>query len=294
MQHLRGGLKDRYTFTLMLLPLISILAILTIFPLIFSIYVSLHDWILYKPENIPFIGLGNYFFIFKNRGTLKAFGTTAYFSVLTVSIQILLGLMIALVLNRDFKGKQIVRSLLLAPMMTTPAVVGLVWRLMYNPDLGMINYYLNRVFSIGSFNWLGGKFALLSIVLVDIWEWTPFVALILMSALAALPKEPFEACIVDGVNSRQMFFYITLPLIRPALLIAILFRLIDSIRIFDLIYVLTQGGPGTITTTVSLNIYRYSFRFSKLGVGTAYSIILLIIVTVISQFLIKVLGREAK
>ena len=171
----------------------------------------------------------------------------------------------------------------------TPVVVGIIWRLMYNPDLGMLNYFLSW-FGFSPVNWTGMPgTALPSVMMADIWEWTPFVALILLAGLQSLPREPYEAALVDGASSWQTFCYITFPLLSPAMLVVLLIRVMDSFKTFDLIFVLTQGGPGMSTEILNYYTYRYGFKFFHLGYASALSWVLLVVVTIICMILIRIL-----
>lgn len=169
----------------------------------------------------------------------------------------------------------------------TPVVVGIIWRLMYNPDLGMLNYFLT-LFGFSPVNWTGMPgTALPSVMMADIWEWTPFMALIMLAGLHALPRGPFEAASVDGASWWQTLRYVTLPLLSPAMLVALLIRLMDSFKTFDLIFVLTQGGPGMSTEILNYYTYRYGFKFFHMGYASALSWLLVVVVTIISLILIR-------
>jgi multiple sugar transport system permease protein len=195
---------------------------------------------------------------------------------------------VALLLHQ-ITGKIIgfLRTTLIIPTIMTPVVVGLIWRLMYNPDMGMLNYFL-ALFGFPTVNWTGMPgTALPSVIIADIWEWTPFMALIMLAGLQALPQEPFEAALVDGASAWQSFRYITLPFLAPTMLVAFLIRLMDAFKTFDLVFVLTQGGPGMSTEILNYYTYRYGFKFFHLGYASALSWLLVVVITIISMILVK-------
>ena len=214
--------------------------------------------------------------------------------VFTVVIDFVLGLAIALLFNRRIRGKRLWMSFLIIPMVISPTIISLIWKLMLNTEYGVLNYLLS-LFSISKINWLGYENALWSIMMVDIWEWTPFVALILYAGLQSLPQEPYEAVVVDGVSPLQIFYYLTLPLLKPMIFIAILLRSIDSLKIFDIVYGLTQGGPGSATELMSMHIYRIGFRHTNwIGRASANAIVLLFIVSLLTTILLRIMRRGTK
>ena len=267
---------------------------ISIFPFVYSLVLSLHQWnLMDRSAKWTFVGLKNFISIFVNDPLfVSAFQATFVFLIGTVVAEMVLGLVIALLLNREFHGQGIIRSIVMLPLMTTPVVIGLIWRFMYNPDRGMVNYLLSLAHITG-LDWLGRpQTAMYAVMIADIWEWTPFVALILLAALQSLPAEPFEAARIDGASGWQSFRYVTIPLIQPALLVAFLIRLMDSFKTFDLIYVLTLGGPGVTTQVLSLYTYKYGFKFFQMGYASALSYIMLILVIIMANVFIFVAGRE--
>jgi len=207
---------------------------------------------------------------------------------------VVLGL--AVLLNSQFRGRGFFRAGLLVPMMLPTVVVGVVWRLMLNPNFGAVNGTLKGAgINTTSLTWTSSPYlAMLSIIAVDVWQWTPFMFLILLAGLQAIPQEPYEAALIDGSSAWQTFRHVTLPLLKPAILVALLLRTMDLLRVFDQVFILTEGGPGFATETISLYIYRTAFRFSDFGYAAAMSFVLLIITNIISTFYIKVLqAKEA-
>jgi len=284
-------LKRKYMWLFFLAPTVAVLISIVIFPLVFSLSLSFHDWNIIRAKGWSWAGIGNYrTILFQDSYFRSAFKVTLLYLAGTVPLQFGLGLVVALLLHQITKKIiGFLRTALIIPTTMTPIVVGIIWRLMYNPDLGMLNYLLT-LFGFSPINWTGMPgTALPSVMMADIWEWTPFMALILLAGLQALPQEPFEAGLVDGASSWQTFRYITLPLLSPAMLVALLIRVMDSFKTFDLIFVLTQGGPGMSTEVLNYYTYRYGFKFFHLGYASALSWLLLVVVTIISMILIRIL-----
>lgn len=269
-------------------PAVVILILIVIFPMIYSIGISLAEWNLMRGGNWIFVGLRNYYYtFFKDPDFYTSLRVTLVYVAAVVSLELFIGLGIALLLNRPIKKIGILRTIMVIPTTMTPVVVGIIWRLLYNPELGTLNYFL-ELFGFQKLNWLGDPAtALPSVVIADVWEWTPFMALILLAGLQSLPREPFEASIVDGASSFQMFQFISFPLLFPTLIVALLLRVMDAFKTFDLIFVLTKGGPGLSTEVLSFYTYKYGFKFFHMGRASALSYILFLILFVITQFFLK-------
>ena len=269
---------------LLLAPTISVLLALTIYPLFYSITISLQG----ESGNWT---LQNFTRLFTDHFFLSALAHTFVYAVIALTVEFLFGLALALLLNSKLRGRAVFRSVLLVPMMLPTVVVGVVWRLMLNSNFGAVNGTL-KGFGINTdaLTWTASpKLAMASVIIADIWQWTPFMFLILLAGLQAIPQEPYEAALIDGSNHWQTFRHVTLPLLKPAILIALLLRTMDLLRVFDHIFILTEGGPGFATETVSLYIYRTAFRFSNFGYAAAMSFVLLAITNVISLGYIRVL-----
>ncbi len=202
---------------------------------------------------------------------------------------------LAVLFSREFRGNRLVRTLLLIPMLLAPIVAGLIWRFMYNPQIGIINFLLRLVHIRGPV-WLGDpSVALPAVVLVDVWQWAPFMFLMLFTGMASLPVDVFEAAMVDGTSGFQRFFLITLPLLRPIILVAVVIRVIDTLRIFDTIFVLTRGGPADITEVLSIYTYKVGMNFFRIGYATTMSYFLLVIITIVSKlFIDRLEAQEAE
>jgi multiple sugar transport system permease protein len=265
----------------------AILFMLTIYPTIMNIIYSLQSYELTKPKERGFVGLSNYVDVLTDPEFLAAAQRTAIYVIAAVGIELVLGLLIAMLLSQNLRGESIFRSLLVLPLAATPVAVGLIWRLMYNPTGGLVNQILHNL-GLPLGKWTSSPTtALASVIIVDIWQWTPFVVLILMAGLLALPEEPFESAKIDGANALQSFWHLTIPMLSPLIYTAVLFRLIDSLKTFDIIWVMTGGGPGRSTTTVNLHAFRTGFEFLHMGTAAAMAILMLILAVVVSTALLR-------
>src|SRR5215204_264268 len=273
-----------------LAPALAVLLSLSIYPLIYSVTISLQQ------ETAAGItwGLGNFARLASDNFFWTAMAHTFVYAVVALTCEFLLGLGLALLLNNQIRGRGFFRASLLVPMMLPTVVVGVVWRLMLNPNFGAVNGTLKQ-FGIDteSLTWTASpKLAMLSVIAVDVWQWTPFVFLVLLAGLQAIPQEPYEAALIDGSSRWQTFRHVTLPLLKPSILIALLLRTMDLLRVFDQIFILTEGGPGFATETISLYIYRAAFRFFDFGYAAAMSFVLLALTNVISALYIKFLQAK--
>lgn len=270
----------------MLLPSLIFLLAIIIYPLVYSVYLSLTDFTFGKPF-VFFVGAENYQDILQNKYFYNSLIVTAKFTFITVSIEFLFGLGIALLLTRKFRIRTFVRTTMLAPMMITPVVVGIIWRLLFQPDFSIINYFLGTIGISGPLWLQEHEWSLISVAIADIWQWTPFFILILTSGLVALPQEPIEAALVDGASRHQIFWYISLPLLKPLILVGLLLRIIDSFKTYDLVYVMTYGGPGVATELLSFRVWKEGFVFQRLGYAAAMSYTMVAILTVLALILIR-------
>jgi len=274
-------------------PAFIALGVVLLYPLGYSLWLSFHQWTMRTfRQGVPYVGFANYSTLFSSPDFLNSIRITFTFVFLAISFEFILGMALALLLNHEVKGRGIFRSLILLPMMCTNVVIGLTWRLLLNYQYGLVNYYLG-VLGFAPIEWLSSpKVAMASVVLVDVWNTTSFVALMLLAGLQSLPEEPYEAARIDGASGVQTFFYLTLPLLRPIILVALLWRFIDTFRIFDVIYLLTAGGPARVTETVSIYVYRYGFQSFNLGIASAASFIMLLIMLLVAGVLARSIGRE--
>jgi len=292
-----GRSERRYVY-LFILPTFIVLLAVVIFPMVFLYYVSLTNYeVGMQWGNKIFVGAENFMRLFSGGDPefWQSLRITLIFVVLSTGIEFIFGLGIALLFcGKNIKGKSFLLSLLIIPMAMTPVVVGLVWKLLYNSEYGVLNFLLQNLWGV-KVVWLGYSMAFVSVLIVDIWEWTPFMALIIYAGFQSLPAEPYEAGLVDGATNLQTFRYITLPLLRPIILLSLLLRSIDALKFFDLPYVLTRGGPGSSTEFLSLHVYRQTFaQTGWIGRASATATILLIMVVVLSTILIRFLRRTYK
>ncbi|MCX6089183.1 MAG: sugar ABC transporter permease [Candidatus Atribacteria bacterium] len=284
--------KKLYPYIL-LIPTLVLLICIVVYPLIYSLNLSFHSFDLKKfTLGRQFVGFQNYLDVFKDIQFLKALRVTILFMLIAIPIEFIAGLSIAMLLNKDVRGSKIVRTLVVIPMMVTPIIVGLQWRFLFNYDMGLINQVLRLLHISQGVNIVGNyKYAIFGVALADAWQWTPFVILLCYSGLRSLPVEPFEAVTIDGATSWQTFKYLTLPLLKPIIIITILLRTMDAFRIYDMIYTLTFGGPGASTETASMFVYRVSFKLFQMGYGAALSYVLLIITIIIANLFVNSLKK---
>jgi multiple sugar transport system permease protein len=289
-----GRLNPRWPSVLMVGPTVLALIAVLIVPLGYSFAMSLRSWGLTDINGAkPYVGLANYRELLHDSAFLGAFRTTFILIAASVTIELVLGFAVALALFHITRGRKLANALILLPMIVTPVIVALMWRYLLDPQFGVVNAALG-VFGIKPVAWLGGpSTALLSIVIVDVWQWTPFVVLVLHAGMLALPPELLEAARVDGAGGRQLVLRIMVPLLAPLFLLVLLFRTMDVYRIFDTVYVLTQGGPGRATETVGIYTYKAGFEFSQMGYSMAMSCVVLVVILVISSFYL-VLFRRAR
>ncbi len=260
------------------LPVVVFLTLFQIFPFAYTGYLSLHHWYLPSGSGPRFAGLGNFIRALHDRDLLHSLDVLFRFSAGTLMLEFSLGLLIALLLNQDLSGRNLFRTLFIIPMMATPAAMTLVWKVMYNPTTGVINQLLAPLYAgvgVEPLAWAGSsRTALLSVVLVSAWRWTPFVMLILLAGLQAIPRSLYEAAGVDGATSWQQLVYITLPRMRTAFVTAFLFRSLDVLKTFDEVLVLTRGGPGRATEVTSLYVYFQGFEAFQMGYSSALAMVL--------------------
>ena len=287
----RFSLPDSTLKYLLLAPTIVLLLVLTIYPLVFAVAASLQT-VNVRTGARSFVGLGNFARIFSDQLFWNAMKNTAIYTCIGVTVEFVLGLSLALILTEKFRSRNIFRTIFLTPMMLPPIVAAIIFKIIYMQQYGVANWILGLVGIKGMLWEAGPRTALFSLILVDIWEWTPFMFLILLAGLQAIPTDPYEAAKVDGATWFQEFRHITFPLLTPAVLIAVLLRLMDTLRIFDQVFVMTGGGPANATETLSLFVYQTGFRFFDVGYATAMSFVLLILTTVISNIFISRLRAE--
>jgi len=282
---------------LLVVPAFALLMGISIYPLIYCAVLSVEDWNFLKAYIPPsFVGVANYVELFKDPAFANTLQVSILFAFATVSIELALGILIGMLFSSErlrFAG--LLRSLMLLPMVVTPVIVGLTWKTLLNQKWGIVNYFLSQIGVEGIQWYTSPTEALPTMVLIDVWQWTPFVALVVFAALLSMPREPFEAAAIDGASRVQVFRHVTLPMLRGAIALAVLIRLIDALREFDKIYVLTRGGPGQHTDVLSIFGYRTAFFHGYVSYASAISFVLFVIIIVLCTVLLtRVLAKKEK
>ncbi len=266
-------------------PIMLFIILMVVFPLCYTVYLSFTEWSMGVTAP-KFIGLVNYKELLKDERFLNSIWRTLYIAFGSVIIEVILGTAIALFLNREYRGKDLSKTLFLLPMVATPVAIGMVWLLIYEPTIGVANYLLNWI-GIDPVMWLVKPVTVLnSLIIIEVWEWTPMIMLIVLAGLAGLPSDPYEAAVVDGANKVQIFTKVTLPLLTNTIVIAALLRLIDALKTFDIIYSTTQGGPANASETLNILAYTTSFSYFKMGRGSALIVLFLVVIGICSGFMI--------
>lgn len=274
---------NRMTPYLFLAPAGVVLAVALFYPICYMIYASFLDW---NPSQrigeADFVGLRNYFKLFSDDAFRESLWVTLKFAGVVVTIEMFLGVGLAMLLDRNIRGMSMLRTLFILPMMIAPIVVGLMWRYMYHPTVGIFNKTL-KSWGFDGIPWLAdGNWAFASIVIADIWQWTPFIFILSLAALQSLPASAIEASKIDGATGWQQIIYIKLPLMLPVLIVTLLLRLIDSFKVLEVVLVMTNGGPGLSTEILSIRINRTASEFRELGEAAAMSNLLLIVLLILT------------
>ena len=270
-------------------PTAIILGLFTLFPIFYLIWVSLQAG---EGQKLHFVGADNYALAATDPAFWDAIRVSALYVVATTGTELLLGFVLALVLSRKMKGLGIVRTLLIIPMAMTPVVVGLTWRLLYTPPFGLVNWSAGLVGIDLPPMLTDPVLAFVAVVIVDVWQWTPFMMLLMLAGLQSLPDEPFEAAAVDGASRFQALRFLTIPMLKGIVLVALIFRGVDAFDTFDTIYVLTRGGPGTATQTLTMFDYFQAFRWFHFGYAAAVAVIMLVLLWAVSFGAIRSIGRQ--
>jgi multiple sugar transport system permease protein len=279
--------QDKPILWTMLGPAVIFLFLVTAIPMGYVVYASFSNWTLSSSATPQLSGIENYIKMLTDNYFFEALKVTGIFTTVSLLIEIILGILVAQMLYRTFRGRGILRSFILIPMMITPAVIGLIWRIMFNSDFGIINYILS-CFGLTAPAWLAStNTALGCIIVVDVWEWTPFIALSVLASLQTRSQDQVESALIDGAGPAQIFRYITFPHIQPVLYIAASFRLGALLRWFDTIYVMTSGGPGISTQNLSMYIYQTGFYYLNMGYSATIAVFLLILTIVVTYGFIR-------
>ena len=286
-----GGMLRNPTF-MFLLPMVAYLILWRLLPLLYTVYLSLNDWNLLKARR-TFIGLENYVRLVSDVRFHDSLWLSFFFMLVATGIQTILGTGLALATDRSFRGKSVVQGALLLPMFLTPVAVGSIWYILFQPSIGPINYLLSFI-GLGPYNMLGsGRTALWAIVIADTWQWTPFIYLLVLSALQGIPETVIEAAQIDRASDFVIVRRIILPLIKGTILVAALLRAMEAFRVFPKIYVMTGGGPGRATEASSILIYKTAFRFFEIGYASAMTIVMLVLLVMAYGFYLKIVRKMA-
>jgi len=262
---------------------VVVLAVI-IFPWIFTLYVSAHDWHLGGARS--WVGLDNYIKLFSDSRFGWAMLRTLFYTLLAVIFPMLLGLAAALAFNRKFPLRGLARTIFILPMMATPVAVALVWTMTFHPQLGVLNWLLAQVGLPPSMWVYSANTVIPTLVMIEVWHWTPLVMLLILGGLASLPIDPYEAAKIDGANGWQAFRHITLPLLMPFIVVALIIRCIDALKAFDTIYVITQGGPGSASETINIFLYLQAFAFYNVGYASAVVVVFFVIILALAALLL--------
>jgi multiple sugar transport system permease protein len=289
---LASAWSDRNFKWLMVAPAALLILALSIYPLLFSMWVNFVNYDFQIPGH-DFVGLENFSQVVQDPLASSSLVLTILLSLTVVAIEFVLGLALALAMVKTFRGRGIVMSILIIPLFISPVIVGQSWALFLQRPFGPADYLLGRLLGHPvNISWVGEvPWVYIAIVIADVWQWTPFMFVILLAGLAAIPQHLYEAAELDGVRSLQTFFYVTLPQLAPIILLALTFRLLDAVKLFDIIFMLTGGGPGTATYTASFYLYQIGFQQFHLSIATAGSWIFLILLSVVIMVLVRRLLR---
>lgn len=284
---------DRFQMTAFIAPTCIFLALLTIWPFVYSVYLSLHAVKLTAMKRAVFVGLDNYVNLLTDPLFLRAMLNTGMLAVTSITCEIVIAFVIAkaFVSLSHLKWVNGLRSMFMIPMMVTPLIVGMIFSYVFNPVLGIANHLLGGI-GLGPVPWFGeSTAAMISILLINIWQWTPFMMLLIMAGLLSIRADLYEAARVDGAKWHHVLRFLEIPSIRGIVLLGVILRIIDTLRFFDVVYVTTRGGPGDSTMVLTLYAYQQNFQFFQAGVGSAAAVIILIISIVITTFAVKLLRR---
>jgi multiple sugar transport system permease protein len=283
------GARPKSSYWPFVVPAVAVVGSVIVFPWVFTVWMSLQEWTVGGARR--FSGLANYMRLASDERFLTSVGHTLVYTFLAVVLPLIFGTFAALIFNSRLPFRGVLRGVFVMPMMATPVAVALVWTMMLHPQLGVLNYLLSLI-GIGPQAWVFSPSTVIpSLVLVETWQWTPLVMLIVLGGLAAIPAEPYESAEIDGANVLQRFRYITLPMIAPFLMVAVIIRTIDALKSFDIIYAITQGGPGTASETINLYLYSVAFAYYDVGYGSAIAVVFFAIVIALSLLMLHLRQR---
>ncbi|WP_259616627.1 carbohydrate ABC transporter permease [Paenibacillus doosanensis] len=285
------GWLDRNMKWIFIMPAALFIVLIIAFPLAYTVHISFYEWSMSAITPPRWVGLDNYAALLADERFWGSVWRTFYFTVPAIVLETVLGVLIAVLFSRDFIGAKWVKTFLMLPMVATPVAIGLIWLLIYEPSIGLANQLL-RTLGMKPLAWLGAVDQVIpSLIVIDVWEWTPMIALIVIAGLTTLPSEPYESADVDGATSFQKFIHITLPMLRPTIMVAVVLRMIDLLKTFDTIYSTTQGGPNFASETLNVMVYTQAFQYFKLGAASSLLILFFAIIMFIVLLLISIRKR---
>ncbi len=282
---------ERFVALLLLAPSVLYLFVMAIYPTIYSLWLAFENYTLYRPDMVSFAGLENFQLVWSDEVFWQSLKVTVIFALAAVAIELVLGLAVAILLDREMLGIGVLRTLLIVPVLISPVGMGLTWRYILAPSYGLLNYFLQKA-GLPPVDWIvSTTWSLPMVILVDVWQWTPFVTLILLSAIQGVSVEVVEAASLDGLTEWQKLRRIIIPLIYPVMMVVVLIRLIDAIRTFDLIFVLTRGGPGSSTEILSIYSYVTGFTAGDMGSAAAIAWITVILINLLVILFLRTLAK---
>lgn len=288
---MRTNWFDRNQKWIYTMPAVLFVLLMMVFPILYTFRISFYEWSMSSTTPPKWVGLDNYIALLTDARFWVTVKQTFIFTFGALIVQTVLGVAIAVLLHREFFGKNLVKTIFLLPMVATPVAMGLVWLLIYEPSIGAANTLLKMI-GLSPQLWIASPSQVMpSLILMDVWMWTPMISLIVMAGLATLPTEPYEAADVDGASTWQKFWYVTLPLLRPTIIVAVMLRLIDVLKTFDIIYATTQGGPNMKSETLNIYGYTLGFQYFKLGMASTLLVIFFAIVMALTLLMIYVRRR---
>ncbi len=288
---LKSGWFERNIRILFPLPAVVFVAVMILFPVLYTLFLSLTNWNLTSGNPLRLVGLRSYARVLGEPRFIAAVGRTFLFTAMAVAAETVFGTALALILHRRFFGKGFAKLLLLLPLVATPVAIGIAWNLFYDPTIGLANYAL-KLFGLPPLRWVFDAGTVIpSLVLVDVWQWTPMITLIVLAGLAGLSSEPYESAHVDGASDAQILWRITLPMVLPTILTATILRSIDALKTFDIIYAMTGGGPGYTSETLNIMAFKFSFEYFRMGQSSVILVFLFLVVLASSLGILRLRNR---
>lgn len=283
----KSGFLDRHFKIIAPLPAAIFVVVMIIFPVVYTLFLSLTNWNLTSGNPLQIVGLRSYARVLAEPRFLAAVARTFMFTLLAVGVETVMGTALAVLLRRRFLGKGLVKLLLLLPLVAAPVAIGICWNLFYDPNIGLANHML-KLLGLGTLKWIYDAGTVIpSLAIVDIWQWTPMITLIVMAGLAGLSPEPFESAHVDGATEAQILWRVTLPMVLPTIFTAMVLRSIDGLKTFDIIYAMTGGGPGYASETLNIMAFKYSFEYFRMGQSSVVLVFLFLVVLLSSLGIIR-------